>query len=166
MICAQNDSNDESDDDNDDMDTEYYGKFIYISINTTCVQFLAHQSWSSSELFWSSIVYLSVRQSVNFSYFRLLLKNHRANFNQTWQKASLGKGDSNFSNEEPCPFPRGDNFKWQKYIDEIPKSSSPEPLCQFQPNLAKSIFSWWGFLRMKGHALFPRGDNKEIAKIH
>lgn len=44
MICAQNDSDDESDDDNDDMDTEYYGKFIYISINTTCVQFLAHQS--------------------------------------------------------------------------------------------------------------------------
>ena len=44
MICAQNDSDDESDDDNDDMDTEYYGKFIYISINTTCVQFLAHLS--------------------------------------------------------------------------------------------------------------------------
>ena len=42
MICAQNDSDDESDDDNDDMDTEYNGKFIYININTTCVQFLAH----------------------------------------------------------------------------------------------------------------------------
>ena len=31
---------------------------------------------------------------VNFSHFHLLLQNHRANFNQTWQKASLGKGDS------------------------------------------------------------------------
>ena len=30
---------------------------------------------------------------VNFSYFHLLQK-HRANFNQTWHKASLGKGDS------------------------------------------------------------------------
>lgn len=41
MICAQNNSDNESDDDNDDMDTEYYGKFIYISINTTSVQFFS-----------------------------------------------------------------------------------------------------------------------------
>ena len=38
----------------------------------------------------SSVVCLSV----NFSYFRLLLQNHWANFNQTWHKASLGEGDS------------------------------------------------------------------------
>ena len=46
----------------------------------------------------SSVVYLSVclsvRLSVNFSHFHLLLQNHRANFNQTWHKASLGEGDS------------------------------------------------------------------------
>ena len=42
----------------------------------------------------SSVVCLSVRPSVNFSYFRLLLQNHWANFNQTWHKASLGEGDS------------------------------------------------------------------------
>ena len=30
--------------------------------------------------------------------------------------------------------------KNRKYIDEIKKSSSPEPLGQFQPNLAQSIF--------------------------
>ena len=48
-------------------------------------------------LFWSDVVRrrLSVRPSVNFSYFRLL-KNHWANLNQTRHKASLGKGDSSF----------------------------------------------------------------------
>ena len=43
----------------------------------------------------SSVVCLSVCLSVcNFSYFRLLLQNHWANFNQTWHKASLGEGES------------------------------------------------------------------------
>ena len=62
----------------------------------------------------SSVVCPSVRSSVclsvNFSYFQLLLKNHWANFNQTWHKASLGKRDSSLlKNERPRPFPRGDN---------------------------------------------------------
>ena len=36
-------------------------------------------------------------------------------------------------------------------------SSSPEPLGQFQPNLAQSILGWKGFkfVQMKGPALFP-----------
>ena len=38
-------------------------------------------------------VCLSVRPSVKFSHFHLLLQNHWTNFNQTWHKASLGKGD-------------------------------------------------------------------------
>ena len=42
----------------------------------------------------SSVVCLSVRLSVNFSHFHLLLQNHWANFNQTWHKASLDEGDS------------------------------------------------------------------------
>ena len=37
----------------------------------------------------------------------------RASFNQTWQKASLGRGNSDFlfpfQNKEPCPSTRGDN---------------------------------------------------------
>ena len=43
-----------------------------------------------------SIVRPSVSQSVNFSQFHLevLLKNHWANFNQNWHKASLCEGDS------------------------------------------------------------------------
>ena len=46
-------------------------------------------------------------------------------------------------------------------------SSSPEPLGQFQPNLAQSIFGWreFKFIQMKGPTLFPRGDNYKIAKI-
>ena len=51
-------------------------------------------------------------------------------------------------------------FKWnlKKYIDEIKKSSCPEPRSQFQPNLARSIPGWRGFkfVQMKGHALFQR----------
>ena len=42
----------------------------------------------------SSVVCLSVRLSINFSHFHLLLQNHWDNFNQTWHKASLGEGDS------------------------------------------------------------------------
>ena len=47
-------------------------------------------------------------------------------------------------------------------------SYSQEPLGQFQPNLTQSILGWWGFnfVQMKGPRPFPRGDNKEIAKIH
>ena len=70
---------------------------------------------SSSEFFWSLVVRcLSVCPSdclsVNLSYFQLL-KNHWANFNQTWHKVSLSEGDSSLSNEGPCPFPRGGNYK-------------------------------------------------------
>ena len=52
-------------------------------------------------------VRLFVRLSVNFSYFRLLLQNHWANFNQTWQKASLGGGDSSLFKWKATPFSKG-----------------------------------------------------------
>ena len=55
------------------------------------------------------------------------------------------KGIQVYSNEGPCPFPRRDNYQIVKYIDEILKSSYPEPLGQFQPNLAQSILGWRGF---------------------
>ena len=68
----------------------------------------------------SSVVCLSVRPSVrpsvclsvNFLYFHLLLQNHWANFNQTWQKVSLGDGVC--SNEGPRPSQRGDNWELKK----------------------------------------------------
>ena len=50
------------------------------------------------------------------------------------------KGSQVCSNEGPCPFPRGDKNEIAKVIDEIKKYSSPEPLSQFQPNMAQCIF--------------------------
>ena len=55
----------------------------------------------------SSVVCLSVRLSVNFSHFHLLLQNHWANFNQTWHKVSQGEGDSNLFKWRAMSFPKG-----------------------------------------------------------
>ena len=67
---------------------------------------------SSSELFWSPVVRRlfvrpSVRQSVNFSHFHLLLQNHWVNFNQSWHKASLGKGDLSLFKWRALSFSKG-----------------------------------------------------------
>ena len=47
-------------------------------------------------------------------------------------------------------------------------SSSPEPLGQFQPNLAQSILGWRGFkfVQMKGPALFQGEIITQMGKIH
>ena len=82
---------------------------------------------------------------VNFSHFHLLLQNHWANFNQIWHNAPLVKGIQGCSNERTHPFPRGDNYKKAKINCWIKKTSSPEPLGQFQPNLAQSILGWRRF---------------------
>ena len=37
------------------------------------------------------------------------LENQWANINQTWHKASLGKGIQIYLNEGTIPFPKGDN---------------------------------------------------------
>ena len=53
-------------------------------------------------------VHPSVRPSVfNVFIFRLLLKNHWANFNQTWHKAFLGERDSSLFNWRAPPFSEG-----------------------------------------------------------
>jgi hypothetical protein len=44
-------------------------------------------------------------------FFHLLLQNQQANFNQTWYKSSLGKGNFKCSNIRPGPLQRGDNYK-------------------------------------------------------
>ena len=59
-----------------------------------------------------SVICLSVRPSVKFPYFGLLLKNLWANFNQTWHKASLGEGDTSFFQMKgPAFFQREINAK-------------------------------------------------------
>ena len=40
---------------------------------------------------------------------KIPLENQWANINQTWHKASLGKGIQIYLNEGPIPFPKGDN---------------------------------------------------------
>ena len=52
-------------------------------------------------------VYLFVRLSVNFLCVRLLLKNHWANFNQTWHIASLRKGGSSLFKWRATSFSKG-----------------------------------------------------------
>ena len=49
----------------------------------------------------------SVRLSVDFSHFHLLLQNHWANFNQTWHKVSLVKWDSSLFKWRAPPFSKG-----------------------------------------------------------
>ena len=50
------------------------------------------------------------------------------------------KGIQVCSNEGSRPFPRGDNYEIEKiHWQNKKKSSSPETLSQFQPNLAQSI---------------------------
>ena len=44
---------------------------------------------------------------VNFLYFYLLLQNHWANFNQTWQKAIMGKEESSLFKGSAPPFSMG-----------------------------------------------------------
>ena len=78
----------------------------------------------------SSVVSLSVRLSVNFSHFRLLLQNRLANFNQTCHKSSLGgEGIQVCSNERKDPSPRGDNSKsvkiYRKFLKIFSRTSRP-----------------------------------------
>ena len=73
------------------------------------IWFLAHLSLRLKWAFLITICQLSVVVVVvvNFSYFHLLLQNHRANFNQTLHNASLGKWDSNSFTWRAPPFSKG-----------------------------------------------------------
>ena len=105
----------------------------------------------------SVVVVVVVVVVVNFSHFHLLLQNHWANFNKTWHKASLGKGDSSLFKWRTPPFPKVRYLRnSENTLTKFKKSSSPEPLAQFQPNLAQSILVWRGykFVQMKSNALF------------
>ena len=95
-----------------------------------------------------------------------MFNNHWTNFNHTWHKASLGEGDSSCSNKGTSPFPMGYNYEIAKIHSLNLKSSSQEPLDQFQPNLAQSIPCLRGhiFFSNEGSRPFLRRDNYEIAK--
>jgi hypothetical protein len=71
-----------------------------------------------------------------------------------------GEGIDIFANEGWRPSPRGDNSKRVKiYPKKFLKSSSPEPLGQFQPELAEIILGVRGLPSL-------RGDNSKRVQIH
>ena len=107
---------------------------------------------SSSELFWSPVVRLSVCLSVCLSSFHIFI------FLRTTGPISI-KEIQVCSNEEPRPFPWKIIVKKRKCIVKIEQCSSPEPQGQFQPNLARIILGWKGFkfVQIKGYNLF-QGD--------
>ena len=81
--------------------------------------FIAHLSRRLKWAFLIKICPLSVVVVVvNFSHFHLLLKNHWANFNQTWHKVSLGEGDSSLL--KSAAYFQGEIItKYWKYIENI-----------------------------------------------
>ena len=84
--------------------------------------------------------------------------------NITWHKASFVKGDSNLFKWRYWRFAKGRNYlKMRKHIDEIWKSSPPEPVGQFQPNFAQISRGWKGFkysslFKCKETRPFPKGS--------
>jgi hypothetical protein len=86
-------------------------ELIYIKVYFSL--FLAHLSW---KLKWAFLIDRCPASGCPFVckllHFRLLLQNYWANFNQTWHKSSLGRGDSSFVKKKgDSPSPRRDNSK-------------------------------------------------------
>ena len=77
------------------------GEGIQVCSNGGSRPFPRGETYEIAKMYWQ-----------NFK--NLLLKNHWANFNQTWHKAPLGEGIQVCSNEGPRPFPRGDNYEIAK----------------------------------------------------
>jgi hypothetical protein len=62
---------------------------------------------------------MAKKSKYTLQFLKNLLQNQQANFNQTWYKSSLGKGDYNCSNKGPGPLQRGDNYKIAKMGEVI-----------------------------------------------
>ena len=84
--------------------------FPHTKWNQNCFfHYLAHLSrklkWAVLIKSCPSLLLLSLLLSLTFHIF--ILQNHWANFNQTWHKAYLVKGDSSLSKWRAVPFPKG-----------------------------------------------------------
>ena len=66
----------------------------------------------------------------------LLLQNHKANFNQTWFKASFREGDSSLFKGRAEPSSKG------RWLWNSENTLTPEPVSQFQSNFAQSNLRW------------------------
>ena len=98
----------------------------------------------------------------------LLLQDHLARFNQTWHKASLSDGNSVLFKWRATPFTKerwlqNAKIHWRllKIIFSIQNNRD-----NFNQTWHKASFGGRGFkfVQMKGHALFTKEDNYEIAK--
>ena len=99
---------------------------------------------------WRGQLYSKGRQLQNsenaLMKFKNILKNHSANLDQIWHKAYFGDEDSSLFKWTDTPI-----FKWRKLQNReirwqnTKKSTFPEPLDQFQSNLAHCILEWRGF---------------------
>ena len=138
--------------------------------------FLAHLSW---KLKWAFLITChpssvclsvcpSIRLSVNFSHFHLLLQNHWANFNQTWHKASLGEGNSSLFKRRALPFSKG------RYLRNIKNTLTKFKNLLLQNHWANfphivTMHPWVKGIQVcsnEGPRPFPRGDDYKLAKIH
>ena len=121
--------------------------------------FLAHLSWSSSVLFWSSIVRLSIRPPFcKLSTF--LSSSQEANFNQIlwWKKFK-------FVQMKGHGFLKGEIQIEKKTLTKFQNIFSQKALGQLQLNLSKRILGWRGFSANEVSRPFPRKYNYKIAKI-
>ena len=92
----------------------------------------------------------------------LLLQNNRVNFNLTWQKASLGKGDSCFLNKGPRPFPRADNNRRRKIYRRNLKILSRTTGLSTKLDTEHSWVKKIQVYSNKATHPFPTEDNNEI----
>ena len=97
--------------------------------------------WRATPFFKGEIITNCENTLTKFKNY-LLLQNHWVIFNQTWHKAL----DSIFLYEGPTPSQRGDNYKIVQMHWQMLKSSSPELLDRFYPNLTQSLLGWRGFI--------------------
>ena len=130
----------------------------------TCIEwFLAHLSWKLKWAFLITCCLPSVCLSVNFPHFIFCSKTTgpiSTNFAQSmlrWRRFKLFKWRS-------TSFYGKIITKWWKYTNKILKSYSPEPLGQYQPNLAQKILGWSEVSSNdRSHSSLPRGDNYKKA---
>ena len=144
--------------------------FFLLNLASIHVLFLAHLS---QRLKWALLITICpfsvvvVVVVVNFSYFLLLLQNHWANFNQTWHKAFMGKGDSSWFKWRAMPLSKG---RWQ-WNSKITVTNFKTLLKNHWTNLTKlgtkhPLVKGIQVCSNEGPGPFPRGDNYEIVKIH
>ena len=93
------------------VEMDYFECIVYLIVYLLFGWFLAQLSrrlkWAFPNKICPLSVVVVVVVVVNFSHFHLLLQNQWANFNQSWHKASLGKGDSSLYKWRAPPFSKG-----------------------------------------------------------